>query len=126
MIYVVKINDKEYEVEVEKGQANILRTTDVVVSAPALAPQPTVAPVSVKTAPVSAVEGHLVKSPMPGTILEIKVQPGMRVNKGEILLVLEAMKMENEIAAPVSGVVGQVLTTKGASVATDDMLITIQ
>lgn len=126
MIYVVKINDKEYEVEVEKGQANILRTTDVVLSAPTLVPQPAIVPVSVNTAPVSAAEGHLVKSPMPGTILEIKVQPGMQVNKGEILLVLEAMKMENEIAAPVSGIVGQVLTTKGASVATDDLLITIQ
>jgi biotin carboxyl carrier protein len=60
---------------------------------------------------------------MPGTVLRINVQPGTAVKKGDVLLVLEAMKMENEIMAPADGVVSQVSVTKGASVNTGDVLI---
>lgn len=125
MIYTVKINDKEYEVEVERGKANIVKTSHIPAQSnplPAATPAPAVAPSS----QVISSGSQGIKSPMPGTILDIKVAEGQHVKKGEILLILEAMKMENEIMAPVDGVVAQVYVVKGASVATDDMLISIQ
>ncbi|MBQ9197679.1 MAG: biotin/lipoyl-binding protein, partial [Clostridia bacterium] len=63
--------------------------------------------------------------PMPGTILSVNVKPGQAVKKGEILVMLEAMKMENEIMAPVDGTVGAVNVTKGQSVQSGDLLVTI-
>lgn len=122
MIYIIKINDKEYEVEVERGKANIIKTTEGV-SYNKPAPVITSEPVHAQ-ATVSA-SGEIIKSPMPGTILDIKVSQGIRVKKGGILLILEAMKMENEILAPYDCVVAQVFTSKGASVATNDILISI-
>lgn len=130
MIYIVKINDKEYEVEVEKGRANILKTTNI---SPAVMQTPIETPV-VATADKPSAEPSItiqsgttsVKSPLPGTVLDIKVVPGQTIKKGEILLIIEAMKMENEIAAPADGVVAQVLVNKGASVDTNDVLISIQ
>lgn len=130
MIYVVTINDKEYEVEVELGKANITKTTAVTapavqaVLAAAAAPVPVSAPVS---QPADIVlSGKIVKSPMPGTILDIKVQPGQMVKKGEILLILEAMKMENEILSSADGVVKQIVVAKNAIVSTGDALVVIQ
>jgi len=129
MIYIVTINDKEYEVEVEVGKANILKTT--LITAPAAETAP-VAMISHAPIPVSAPAAVLaagavvVKAPMPGTILEIKVQPGTAVKKGEVLLILEAMKMENEILASADGVVKQVVVAKNASVSTGDVLVVIQ
>jgi len=128
MIYVVTINDKEYEVEVEVGKANILKTT--VITAPAAEAAP-VAMISHAPVPVSApAAAHasgagVVKAPMPGTILEIKVHPGATVKKGEVLLILEAMKMENEILASSDGIVKQVVVAKNASVSTGDVLVVI-
>lgn len=121
MIYVVRINDKEYEVEVEKGKATINTTTNFTPTAPVQQAQTAAAPVSAP--PVAVGEGKPIKSPMPGTILDVKVTPGQTVTKGEVLILLEAMKMENEIIAPDNGVVSQILTQKGASVATNDILI---
>jgi len=129
MIYIVTINDKEYEVEVEVGKANILKTT--LITAPAAETAP-VAMISHAPIPVSAPAAVLaagavvVKAPMPGTILEIKVQPGTAVKKGEVLLILEAMKMENEILSSADGVVKQVVVAKNASVSTGDVLVVIQ
>ena len=130
MIYKVTINDKVYEVEVEKGKANLLRTTAVeaapapvvaapVAAAPAAAPAPAAPQASVKagTTPVN--------SPMPGTILDVKVAVGQAVKEGDLLVILEAMKMENEIYAPCAGTVAQVLTSKGATVDTGAPLVTI-
>ena len=71
-------------------------------------------------------EGEPLKAPMPGTILEIKVTEGDRVKKGDVLFILEAMKMENEITATNDGVVTQILVTKGTLVATNDVLARIQ
>jgi len=125
MIYTVKINDKEYEIEVERGKANIIKATEVTaqnIPVPVIAP----APVSAPTSPISSSGGELVKSPMPGTIINMKVSQGTRVKKGEVLFILEAMKMENEILAPSDGVVAQMFISKGASVATGDALILIQ
>ncbi len=132
MIYVVRINDKEYEVEVERGQANIVNTTEVAVAAPAPVTAPAApAPAPQAAAPAPAAPAaqpseDAITSPMPGTILDIRVTPGTSVKMGEVLLILEAMKMENEIAAPADGVVAQVHVTKGASVSTGDALISMQ
>lgn len=130
MIYNVTINDKVYEVEVEKGKANLLRTTDVVAAAPVAAPvaaAPAAAP-----APVAAPAGAAVaagstpaSAPMPGTILDVKVAVGQDVKEGDVVAILEAMKMENEIYAPCAGKVAQVIATKGSSVSTGDPIVTI-
>ena len=111
MIYNVTINDKVYEVEVEKGKANLIRTTAV-----AAAPAPAAA-AAAGTTPVN--------SPMPGTILDVKVAVGQAVKEGELVCILEAMKMENEIYAPCSGSIAQVLVTKGQSVDTGTPLVSI-
>jgi biotin carboxyl carrier protein len=124
MIYTVKINDKEYEVEVERGKANIIKTTEGATNdKPAPAPVITSSPVQSQSA--ASASGEIIKSPMPGTILDIKVNQGSRVKKGDILLILEAMKMENEILAPHDGIIAQVFTSKGSSVSTNDLLISI-
>ena len=125
MIYIVRINDKEYEVEVEKGRATI-QNVAVVEAAPAPVPHPVPQAVPSVPVPAHAAQGAPVKAPMPGTVLDVKATPGVRVQKGDVLLILEAMKMENEIAAPEDGVVAQVLVGKGASVSTGDVLITLQ
>ncbi len=131
MIYVVKINNKEYEVEVEKGNANLLKTTIVTQN---ISPESIANPVILETAtvskptttiPVLQGAGELIKAPMPGAILDIKVSVGARVKKGDIVMILEAMKMENEIVAYSDGVVAQVLVSKGASVSTGDSLVLI-
>lgn len=128
MKYVVTINNKKYEVEVEKGQATVLSTTEVV--APVQVAQavaaPTAAPAPVQVSAPSNVPGEAVKAPMPGVILDVRTTPGKQVKKGEILFILEAMKMENEIFAPRDGVILQVLAAKGASVSTGDILAAIQ
>ena len=136
MKYIVTINDKSYEVEVEKGKASIVKTTQV-----ATVPVQEVAPITIApvTAPVSPtaqpqtvpakageVSGDPVKAPMPGTIMVINVQEGAAVKKGDILFILEAMKMENEITAQRDGVVAQIMVAKGASVATGDILLALQ
>lgn len=124
MTYYVKINDKEYEVEVERGQAEVVNITDVV--APAAAPvaaAPVPAPVAAAPAPVAAGEGEAITAPLPGSVLDIKVQAGSSVKAGDVLVVLEAMKMENEIMAPRDGVISGVAATKGATVDTGAPLV---
>lgn len=132
MKYIVTINDKNYEVEVERGQATLVKTSQAAVPSP----QPVAAPVAATPAappahpqPAQAapanVSGEAIKAPMPGTILDIKVNPGASVKEGDILIILEAMKMENEILAPRDGVVTQIITTKGASVSTGDVLLSL-
>lgn len=128
MIYVVTINDKEYEVEVELGKANIIKTTVVTAPAAQAAPAFISAPVSVPVSQPTAIASgsEIIKAPMPGTILDIKVQPGQMVKKGEIILILEAMKMENEILSSADGVVKQIVVAKNAVVSTGDALVVIQ
>jgi biotin carboxyl carrier protein len=127
MKYIVTINNKNYEVEVERGQANIVKTTEV---APTATPAPSVisapAPQPSPAAPVTSVNGEPVKAPMPGLILNCKVNPGAKVKKGDVIFILEAMKMENEIVAPIDGTVVQILAAKGSSVATGELLAVIQ
>ncbi len=128
MKYIVTINGKNYEVEVEKGQATIVKTTETAektyVSQPVAAPAQPAGGVQPTTAsnPVVTGEGEPINSPMPGVILDVRVSSGANVKKGDILFILEAMKMENEIAAPENGVITAVSIAKGASVSTGDVL----
>lgn len=127
MIYNVTINDKVYEVEVEKGKANLIKTT-AVVAAPAAAPAaaPVAAPAPAAAPAAAAAAGTTpVNSPMPGTILDVKVAVGQAVKEGDLVCILEAMKMENEIYAPCAGSIAQVLVTKGQSVDTGTPLVSI-
>ncbi len=127
MKYIVTINDKDYEVEVEKGEAKLL---NVAKTAPASAPAPVAAAVAAAPAPApapAAVAGaEVIPSPMPGVVVDLKVAVGTVVKKGDTLLILEAMKMENEITATKDGTVAQILTAKGATVTTGTPLVALQ
>lgn len=127
MKYKVTLNNRTYEVEVEAGQAMLVDEYEAYAPAPAAVPAPVAAApaaASVSAAPALAA-GEVVKSPMPGNILKINVTVGQKVNEGETLLVLEAMKMENEIAAPKAGTVAQIIVSNGAVVETGAPLIVI-
>ena len=131
MIYNVTINNKVYEVEVEKGKANLVRTTDVVAAPAPVAAAPVAAPAAAAPAPAAAPAVAVaagstpVTSPMPGTILDIKVTVGQQVKEGDLVAILEAMKMENEIFASKTGSVAQIIAAKGSTVDTGDAIITI-
>ena len=122
MKYKVTLNGKCYEVVVEKGEA----VCEAVYDAPtaAAAAPAAAAPASPAAAPAApAGAGEAVTAPMPGTVLNVKVTQGQSVKKGDILIILEAMKMENEITAPRDGVVSQIVAAKGAAVDTDAPLV---
>ena len=130
MKYKITLNGRTYEVEVEAGKAMLLSEYEAIVpSAPAAAPvaAPAEAPAAPAptAAPVVTGAGEPVAAPMPGTILKVNVQNGQAVKEGDVLCVLEAMKMENDIIAPKSGTITQVVTSKGASVSTGDTLVVI-
>lgn len=127
MKYKVTLNNRVYEVEVEMGQAMLIDEYDAVAPAPAAAPAaPAAAPAAPTAVPAAALaSGEVVKAPMPGNILKINVAPGQKVEEGDVLIVLEAMKMENEIVATKSGTVAQVAVNKGAVVETGAPLIVI-
>lgn len=125
--YVVTLNGKNYEVEVEKNTAKITNTTAA--AAPAAAPAPKAAPApapAAAPAPVAAAPagGANVTAPMPGTVLNVVAPVGTAVKAGDVILILEAMKMENDIVAPCDGTVASV-AAKGTSVNTDDVLATL-
>ena len=131
--YVVTLNGKNYEVEVEKNTAKITNTTAT--AAPAAAPAPKAAPAPAPVAapapapapaPVAAAPagGANVTAPMPGTVLNVVAPVGTAVKAGDVILILEAMKMENDIVAPCDGTVASV-AAKGTSVNTDDVLATL-
>ncbi len=133
MKYKVTLNNRTYEVEVEEGKAMLIDEYEAYAPAApapvaAAAPAPAAAPVAAApTAPAGAAlaAGEVVKSPMPGNILKINVTQGQKVNEGDVLLILEAMKMENEIVATKSGTVAQIVTAKGAVVETGAPLVVI-
>ena len=133
MKYKVTLNNRTYEVEVEEGKAMLVDEYEAyapaapapvaaapVAAAPAAAPAAPAAPAGAALA-----AGEAVKSPMPGNILKINVAQGQKVNEGDVLIVLEAMKMENEIVATKSGTVAQIVTAKGAVVETGAPLVVI-
>ena len=130
MRYKVTLNNKVYEVEVDETSAMLVDEYEAlapVAPAPAapVAAAPAAAPAPAAPAPAAAAAGEQVTAPMPGTILKVNVTQGAAVKKGDILVVLEAMKMENEIMAPKDGTVAQIAVAKGATVDTGALLAVI-
>lgn len=132
MKYKVTLNGRTYEVEVEAGQAMLTDEYEAYAPAPAApaAPAPAAAAPAAPApaapaAPAVTAAGEPVDSPMPGTILQVAVAQGAAVKEGQLLVVLEAMKMENEILAPKDGTVAQVLVQKGSHVETGSPLIVL-
>ena len=132
MKYIVTLNKRTYEVEVEAGEAMLIDEYEAYAPAPAAAPAaaapvaaaPAAAPAPVPAA-ASLAAGEVVKSPMPGNILKINVSQGQTVKEGDVLIVLEAMKMENEIVAPKGGTVAQIVVSKAQVVETGTPLVVI-
>lgn len=131
--FMINVNGKSYEVEVEEIK-------DGVAAAPAAQPRPAAAPVAAPAAPKAApapapapkaapaavpAGASTVNAPMPGTILSINVKAGDAVKKGQVLCILEAMKMENEIMSGVDGTVASVAVSQGDSVSTGQVLIAL-
>ncbi len=127
--YKITVNGTTYDVAVEEVGAGVAPA----VAAPAMAPvmAPAAAPAAPAAAPaaVPAASGSkgsiVVSAPMPGKILGVKTEVGKAVKKGDVLMVLEAMKMENEIVAPEDGTVASVEATVGAQVESGDTLVTL-
>jgi biotin carboxyl carrier protein len=137
--YRVTVNGQSYEVEVEElgGEAPVaasIETKPSVETKPSNEstpkqqpkmenPKPAAEPKPAAAVPAGKIS---VTSPMPGTILSIKTRPGTQVAKGDVLMILEAMKMENEILAPQDGKVASIEIAEGASVNTGDLLAVIE
>ncbi len=128
MKYVVTLNGKNYEVEVTETEAVLLGASEAqtVTAAPAAPATPAAPAAPAESSPVKdaspVAEGNTIKAPMPGTILAVNAAVGAAVKKGDVLFVLEAMKMENDITSPMDGTVKQVRVQKGDSVETDNVL----
>ncbi|MBR4867183.1 MAG: acetyl-CoA carboxylase biotin carboxyl carrier protein subunit [Clostridia bacterium] len=128
MKYELKLKGRTYEVEVELAEPMTMQEFQVYAPAPVAPAAPAVeAKPSVASAtPSVAGDGECVPSPMPGSILKVHVTAGQTIKEGDCLVVLEAMKMENEITAPKGGTVTQVLVEKGATVETGAPLVFIR
>ena len=132
MKYKVTLKGKTYEVEVNQGEAMLLDEYEAYAPAPAAAPAAApapaaAAPAAAPAAPAApvAVAGEQVTSPMPGNIVKVNVKAGQAVKSGEVLAVLEAMKMENEIMAPHDATVVQILADVGTKVDTGTPIIVL-
>lgn len=146
MKYIANVNGKRYEIELERVEdyrpmtreeiAAPVTASAPIVAAPAapvaptpVAPTPVAAPAPVAPAPAAApvsAGASTVVAPLPGTILDVKVAPGQAVKTGEIVIIMEAMKMETEVVAAADGVVDSILVKKGDAVDTDATLITLK
>ncbi len=113
--FIITVNNKTYEVEVEE----VSTPPKAVTEAPKVTPKP------VSQTPTTSTESEVVESPLPGNIWKILVKEGQEVKTGDVLLILEAMKMENEILSPKDGIVGSIATQEGAAVNTGDKLVVI-
>ena len=130
MKYNISLNGHTYEIEVELAEAMSMDTFRSAMPAPAV---PAAAPAAHAAAPVAAaaaapaqnVSGEAVTSPMPGTILKVNVAQGQAVKEGDLVAVLEAMKMENEIFAPRAGTVAQIVAAQGAQLDTGDTIVVL-
>ena len=129
MKYELTLNGRAYEVEVELADPMLMQEFQSYAPAPA-APATPATEAAPAAAPVAAPsvtgDGECVDSPMPGNILKVNVSAGQAVKEGDVLVILEALKMENEIMAPKSGTVTQVLVEKGATVETGAPLVFIR
>lgn len=132
MKYKITLNDKTYEVVVEKGQAILADEYDAMApaaAAPVAAAPAAAAPAAAAAAPAAApagpVTGEPVTAPLPGTVVSVKVTAGQAVKSGELLAVIEAMKMENEVLSPRDGTIAQVVAGQGTAVKTGDPLVTL-
>lgn len=114
----ITVNGVAYDVQVEETDGSGIQA-----SAPVSAPAPKAAPA--KKAVSAAGGGEPVNAPMPGTVVDVKVSVGQAVKKGDVLVILEAMKMENEIMSPRDGSVASVVAGKGESVDTGAVLVTL-
>ena len=129
MKYEISLNGRTYEVEVEiaapmtAGEFNSFMPAPV--AAPVEAAPVAAAPAAVSAPAVGVAAGECVTAPMPGNILKVNVSEGQAVKEGDLLVILEAMKMENEIFAPCAGTVKQVLVQRGATVDTDAAMVVI-
>lgn len=112
--YLVNVNGTEYEVAVEVLPEGEARKT-----------APAAASAQKETVVSAPAGGETVKSPMPGNILSVAVQAGDTVKKGDLLVILEAMKMENEILAPCDGTIASVAVSQGATVESGTVLVVI-
>lgn len=129
MIYKVTLNGKIYEVDVEQGEATLLSEYEA--SLPEIVPAkqevatPATQEQKVVSAASSGASDKAMKAPLPGVINAVKVSVGQTVKKGDVLIILEAMKMENEITAETNGKVSKIFVQKGATVETGAPLVEI-
>ena len=129
MKYKVTLNQKVYEVEVEAGKAVLLDEYEACAPAPAAAPAAEAAPAAAAApapAPAAKVDlkaGEPVKSPMPGNIIRVEVEEGDQIKAGQLLVVLEAMKMETTFVSKVNGKVDKLYVAPGDRVNTEDLLV---
>ncbi|WP_313757823.1 DUF2118 domain-containing protein [Tissierella sp.] len=129
--FIINVNGNSYEVEVEEvvSGSTVQRSAAPVAQAPVSKPvaksTPAPAPKEEKKEVVVSAGQEVVEAPMPGNIWKIEVKEGDKVKAGDILLILEAMKMENEILAPRDGIVASINTTQGATVNTGDKLVVL-
>jgi len=126
----ITVNGKSYDVEVEEikggvSPAPVAASAPVAVAAPAPAPKASAPAPAASPAPAAPAGGDVVSSPMPGKILKVAVAVGASVNPGDLLVVLEAMKMENEIQASSGGTVKEIRVKEGDSVNTGDVLVVV-
>jgi len=122
--YRVTVNGQSYDVAVEEAGSVASVAQPAAAVQPAPAPQPVVPAAASAAASAAAPAGaSTVKAPMPGTVLSLKVSPGQSVKRGDVLLILEAMKMENEISAPTDGVVAAIRVQAGSTVNTGDPMV---
>lgn len=121
--YTITVNGTPYNVTVEEGTSSAAPVASAPAPAPAAAPVPQAAP---KAAPAPAAAGSVkVDAPMPGNILDVKVSNGTAVKAGQVLVILEAMKMENEIVAPQDGTVASINVNKGDTVEAGQTIVTL-
>lgn len=121
--YTITVNGTPYNVTVEEGTSSAAPVASAPAPAPAAAPALQAAP---KAAPAPAAAGSVkVDAPMPGNILDVKVSNGTAVKAGQVLVILEAMKMENEIVAPQDGTVASINVNKGDTVEAGQTIVTL-